>query len=124
MKLDLPFVFKSYITKNALAYAKKHITLLKQNNNVILIAIVGVIFIDSIFIKLSSDFVLFGVLVGYWFYVKLTHNSSKLTFLLCLSLLTSMFVSYLFTQTSVSTEKFAVWLFLLLIFGIFQAWRE
>ncbi|MEK7543862.1 MAG: hypothetical protein AAB557_03275 [Patescibacteria group bacterium] len=104
-------------------YRGKIVTFLEQNKQVILVSLVGAIFIDSIFLKTSSDVITFGVLAAYGIYAKMTHITSKLTFLLCLLFLTALGISFFSSSASVTTEKFSVWLFLFMIVGIIQELR-
>ena len=108
----------------ASTHVKKALDFLKQNGRVVLVFLIGIIFVDSFFVKTSSDAVTFGVLLLYGISAKTYRLKARETFLLCLGLLGAMFVSFLFTQASISTEKLAVWLFLFMVIGIFQAWRE
>lgn len=82
------------------------------------------IFADIVFIKISSDYVIFSVLVLYIIFIKLFKIYSNSTFLLCLGLLVVMSIDYLLTQASVSTEKAAVWFILFLVIGVIQGWKE
>ncbi len=96
----------------------------KNNQIVFFILIIVAILIDSLFIKTTSDIVLFGTLLLYGIFANIIHMKSKATFLLCLGLLSVMFISFLLTKASVPTEKLTVWLYLLMILGILQQWRE
>lgn len=95
----------------------------RDNQIVIFTLIVGTIFVDSLFIKNSSDFVMFGTVLLYVVFAHFVGMKSKTTFLLCLGLLSMMFVYFLFTRASIATEKLAVWLYLFLIVGIIQQWH-
>lgn len=97
---------------------------LKENKKTVLTLFVVAIFGDILFLNKSSDLIIFGILILSVFFIKIFELKSKLTFLLCLALLTTMFFNYLFTGTSASTEKAAVWLVLFLIVGVIQQWRE
>lgn len=100
------------------------VNFLKRDKRIILTLLTGTIFVDSFFIKTSSDFVIFGVLLFYIFFAKIIQIKSNSTFLLCLGLVGAMFVSYLFTEASIATEKASVWLVLFMAVGIYQKWRE
>jgi len=104
IKIFLPFLIKNRITA---------LTLL-----------VIFIFSDILFIKISSDYIIFSVLIFYAIFVKLFKIHSKLTFSFCLGLLILMSIDYLLAQASVSTEKAAVWLILFLVVGVIQRWKE
>jgi len=103
---------------------KKTVSFLRENKKTLLTLFVIAIFADIIFLNKSSDLIIFSILILYLFFIKIFELKSKLTFLLDLVLLTMMFFSYLFTGTSASTEKAAVWLVLFLIVGVIQQWRE
>lgn len=103
---------------------KKIVSFLKENKRTVLSFFIAGIVADILFFKKSSDYFTFGILLLYLFFMKIFQIKSKSTFLLCLALLIMMFVSYLFTGTSVLTEKAAVWLILFLIIGVIQQWRE
>lgn len=103
---------------------KKTLDFLKQNRRVVLVFLIGVIFIDTFFIKTVSDVMSFGVLLFYGICIKTYRLKSRETFLLCLGLLGAMFTSFLTSGTSVPTEKAAVWLVLFMALGIYQKWRE
>lgn len=105
------------ITKNAISF-------LKENKKTVLTLLVVFIFVDILFVTKNSDIVLFSVLLSYIIFIKIFKINSKLTFLLCLGLLITMYLDYFFTLASVSTEKGAVWLTLFLIVGVIQQWRE
>lgn len=103
---------------------KKAVSFLRDNKKTILALLVVAIFADILFLNKSSDLIIFSILTLYVFFIKIFQLKSKSTFLLSLVLLAMMFFSYLFTGTSASTEKAAVWLVLFLVVGIIQQWRE
>lgn len=103
---------------------KKALDFLKENKRVVAVFLIGIIFIDSFFVKTVSDIVTFGLLLLYGMCVKTYRLKSKETFLLCLGILGAMFVNYLLSGASVPTEKAAVWLVLFMALGIYQQWRE
>lgn len=91
-------------------------------------AIISIIFLfitaDIFFLPDSFDLIIFGVLGLYggilWFF-KL---KSKLTFIFCIIFLILMFCLFIFTGTSKSTEKAAVWFFLFFAVGLVQQFIE
>lgn len=103
---------------------KKILLFLKDNKNTALTLLAVFVFADILFIKRSSDFVIFGALLFYVVFIKIFKIDSKLTFSFCLGLLTLMIIDYLLTQASVSTEKAAVWFILFLTVGAIQRWKE
>ncbi len=104
--------------------AEKIVPFLSENKKIVLSLAIVAVFVDIFFINTNSDFVIFSILLIYAFFVKIFQIRSRLTFLLCLGLLGAMFINYIFTGTSVATEKAAVWLVLFMALGIFQQWRE
>lgn len=103
---------------------KKTTSFLKENKKIVLSLLTVSIFVDIFFVKTSLDIVIFSILLLYGIFVKMFKIKSRRTFLLCLALLVVMFINFLFTGTSVSTEKAAVWLILFMALGIFQQWKE
>lgn len=97
---------------------------LKQNKKVVLVLLIGIIFVDILFAKTSSDIVTFGVLLAFGICAIAYRLKPRETFSLCLGILGVMFTSFLMSGTSVSTEKAAVWLVLFMALGIYQQWRE
>ena len=97
---------------------------LKENKKTVLAIVIAAIFADILFLETSSDFVIFSILILYVVFIKMFLLKSRLTFLISLALLIMMFFNYLFTGTSISTEKAAVWLVLFLGIGIIQQWKE
>lgn len=103
---------------------KKTTVFLKENKKIALVLLTVSIFVDIFLIKTSSDIVIFSILFLYVIFIKMFQITSRRTFLLCLALLTAMFINFLFVGTAVSTEKGAVWLILFMALGIFQQLRE
>lgn len=103
---------------------KRTVAFLKDNKKTVLTLLTVFILVDTLFVKRSSDIVIFSVLLLYVIFVKLFQIKSKLTFTLCLGLLAIMSFDYVFTGASVSTEKAAVWLILFLGVGAIQQWKE
>lgn len=97
---------------------------LKQNKRTVLVFLIGIIVVDSFFVKTTSDIVTFGVLFMYGASARMYRLPSRATFLLCLGLLGAMFVSFLMGGASIPTEKAAVWFVLFMALGIYQQWRE
>ena len=105
-------------------FISKLSSFLRENKKTVLTLIAVAVLADTFFVKISSDIIIFSVLIIYSIFIKMFKLKSKLTFSLCFALLVTMFVSFLFTYTSISTEKAAVWLILFLIVGVIQQWRE
>jgi len=106
------------------AYGKKSLLFFRNNKPVVLPIIFLGILADILFIKGNSDLRIFGILGLYVAAAFLYKFKSRLTFLLALVLLGVMFAEFIFTGTSESTEKAAVWLFFFLLIGIIQQWKE
>lgn len=117
-------VLAKFLTPQNIENIKKIISFLKENKKIILALLAVSVFIDIFFIKVSSDFVIFGILLVYGIFAKSYQLKAKETFLLCLGLLGAMFVSFLISAASIPTEKAAVWLVLFMALGIYQQWRE
>ena len=98
--------------------------MLERNSTTLLVILIGVILVDSFFVSISSDTVTFTVLLLYGALAWFGHRTSRDTFLLCFGLLGTMLLSFVFSFASISTEKLTVWLFLFLIIGVVQAWKE
>lgn len=116
---------KRIINRIVASFDMRTITdILEQNRRAVIVALISMLFIDSFFGKTSSDLVTFGVLFLYISFSRVYQWRSKTTFLICLGLLVAMFISFVFSYTSMATEKLAVWMFLFIIVGIIQEWRE
>jgi len=95
-----------------------------KNKPVFLTIIVLAVLADILLIPQSSDIRIFLTLGLYGISIMLYKLTGRYTFLFCLVLLGIMFIEFLFTSTSESTEKAAVWLYLFLAIGIIQKLRE
>lgn len=97
---------------------------LKSQKTTILNLMVFGIIADIVFVPTNSDvrlFTIFFLYVGCILFFKL---KSKLTFALSLLFVCIMFISFIFTGTSVATEKAAVWIFFFVLTGIIQQLKE
>jgi len=103
---------------------KKIASFLREKKKTVLSFFIAAIVVDTFFFKKSSDYFTFGILILYLFFLKIFQIKSKSTFLMCLALLIVMFIGYLFSKTSILTEKAAVWFVLFLIVGVIQQWKE
>ncbi len=93
----------------------------------ILLLILGDIFLFAV----SSDFRILGILILYAFFIKVLKLKSNATFFLSLILLILAYVQFLFSNPIVFitpgvpiAEKTAVWVFLFMVIGIIQKWKE
>lgn len=103
---------------------EKIISFLRENKRTVLTLFVVSIVAVSLSKRLSSDVVIFGTLLLYGFFIKIFRMKSAFAFLLCLGLLALMYIEYIITGPSISTEKTAVWLILFFGIGVIQQWRE
>lgn len=86
---------------------------------------------DVFFFPVSSDIRIFGILCLYAILIKLLKFKSKTTFGISLVLLFISYFFYVLSDPSVFAkpvvpvaERFAVWLYLFLVIGVIQKWRE
>lgn len=105
-------------------YIEKIMPFLRENKKTILTLFVVFIVAVSISKRLSSDLVIFSALLCYGSFIKMFRIKSGFTFLLCLGLLMLMYILYVISGASISTEKAAVWLILFFGIGVIQQWRE
>lgn len=98
--------------------------LLKDNKKLALNFYYITLLADIFLLQKSHDAIIFGMLALYFFFIKVFKLENRWTFILCISLLIVMFISYIISSTSIPTEKAAVWLILFLGVGIIQQWRE
>lgn len=93
----------------------------------ILLLILGDVFLFAV----SSDLRIFGILATYAFFVKTLKLKSNSAFILSLILLILSYLQFIFSNPVIFitpgvpySEKTAVWVFLFLVVGIIQKWRE
>lgn len=98
-----------------------------------LIFILILILADIFMFTGSSDVRIFGILFVYWIFARFLKLSSKVTFLLAIFFLILAFLQFVLSPISLYnnpsptpsfSEKSAIWVFLLLVFGVIQQWRE
>lgn len=97
---------------------------LKESKQIILTIFVLSLVQDIFFGKGSSDVRIFVTLFLYMVISRFYRLGSRLTYGICLFVLAAMVAGFLFSGPSESTEKAAVWLFIFLLVGIIQQWRE
>lgn len=93
-----------------------------------ILLILGDIFLFTV----SSDFRILGILFVYIFFVKALKLKSNVAFILSLFFLLLAYVQFIFSNQIIyingsiapDAEKTAVWVFLLMVVGIIQKWRE
>ena len=88
---------------------------------------------DAFFFERNSDWRTFPILIFYIFFVIRYKVTAKTTFLICLILFLFMYIHYIFSPPEVFNsqfpivpfgEKMARWLYLFLVIGAMQRWRE
>ena len=88
---------------------------------------------DALFFQTNSDWRTFPILIFYIFLIIRYKITANTTFLICLVLFLFMYVHYIFSPPAVFEtqyplapfgEKIAVWLYLFLVIGVIQRWRE
>jgi len=91
------------------------------------------IFWDVFLFVRSSDIRIFAILLIYIFFIKILKLKSNTAFIFSLILLFLAYIQFLFSNpvvfanpgpTPPTSEKTAVWVFLLMVVGIIQKWRE
>lgn len=89
-----------------------------------LFSLYGLILVDAFFVSYQSDIITFGLVGAYALVQYLTRGTSRSTFLFCLALFLLMYMQFIFSGPVVKAEKLAVWLYLFLVLGVIQKWRE
>ncbi|MBI2430647.1 MAG: hypothetical protein HYV39_01380 [Candidatus Levybacteria bacterium] len=88
---------------------------------------------DALFFQQNSDWRTFPILIFYIFLIIRYKITATTTFLICLVLFLFMYVHYIFSDPKVFAtqypfapfgEKMAEWLYLFLVIGVIQKWRE
>lgn len=100
-------------------YIVSWLLIIKQNKSAVYTAFLLMIFAD-IFSELQSDIIIFGILGLHILLIRFFKLESKTTFLFCFPILGALFVGFIITNTSIYTEKAAVFLFFFMAIGIFQ----
>lgn len=111
-------------TKKSSISSQKIISFLKKNRPTIIVVLIGLLLFDVFANDTSSDIITFGLLILFILGIIFLKFTSRLTFFITLTMAIIMSISYIFMGTTVITEKAAVWLFLFLLVGVFQQWRE
>lgn len=88
---------------------------------------------DVLFFEKSSDLRTFPILFFYIFMIKRFKLRANTTFFICLFLFVLIYAQYIFSNPATFEiqyptvpfgEKIAVWLYLFLVIGVIQKWRE
>lgn len=88
---------------------------------------------DVIYFEKSSDLRTFPILIFYILMIKRFKLRANTTFFICLFLFFLIYVQYIFSSPATFEiqyptvpfgEKLAVWLYLFLVIGVIQKWRE
>lgn len=114
-------------------------TIQKQGSSInvsrflILSSIILLILGDALLFQDNSDWRTFPILIFYTFLIIRHKISANTTFLICLMLFLFMYVHYIFSPPVLFEsqypfppfgEKVAEWLYLFLVIGVIQRWRE
>lgn len=97
---------------------------LKEYPLIIFVVFISGFLADIFAVEFESDLRKALVLLIYWLYLRFSASKSQLTFMITLIILIGIAGSFLINGPSALTERMAVWLVLLLAFGIIQQWRE
>ena len=88
---------------------------------------------DVLFFEKSSDWRTFPILIFYIFLIICYKIRANATFFICLFLFFLIYMQYIFSNPATFNiqypsvpfgEKIAVWLYLFLVIGVIQKWRE
>lgn len=116
-------IFSVYITR-VVGFAKKNKLFHLMP---VLIFILG----DVLLFPASSDVRIFGILFLFVCLIKLFKLTSSTTFLFSLILLVISYVLFISTDPLLyykpvvpAAERFSVWLYLFLVIGVIQKWKE
>ena len=99
----------------------------------VLTPIILIILGDALLFQSNSDWRTFPILIFYIFLLIRHKITANTTFLLCLVLFLFMYIHYIFSPPEVFAsrypfapfgEKIAVWLYIFLVIGAVQKWRE
>ena len=101
-------------------YINSWLTIIKQNKSAVFTAFLLMVFGDIFFWQVQSDILIFGILGLYILIIKSFKLESKITFSFCFFILGFLFIGFVFTGTSINTEKAAVFLFFFMAIGILQ----
>lgn len=93
--------------------------------------ILSLILGDVYLFTVGSDLRIFGILILYIFFIRNLKFRSNTAFALSLVLLIFTYIQFLFSKPIVfitpgapNAEKTAVWVFLFMVIGIIQKWKE
>ena len=96
-----------------------------------LIPILVLILGDVFFFTISSDLRIFGIILIFIYTTRRYRLKSDATFLFALLLFLLTYIQYIFSDPALfhqpivpTVEKTAVWLYLFLVIGVIQKWRE
>ena len=112
---------------------REAIRFLNQNKFFYLIPIILLILGDVVLFQKNSDWRTFPILIFYIFCIIRFKISATTTFLICLALFVFMYIHFIFSDPKLYEtqyplapfgEKIAVWLYLFLLIGVVQKWRE
>ncbi len=109
----------------------KVFTYANKNRLFLLTPVFVLILCDVFLFKVSSDIRIAAILIIFFYLIKRFKLQSTATFLFSLLLFVLTYVQYIFTRPEAfhvpvvpSVERTAVWLYLFLVIGVIQKWRE
>lgn len=94
---------------------------------IILFIIIGLLASDIFLSSNASDIKFYGITIFFFITAFFYQLKSRVTFIICLVLFCIMYLDFLISGLagpSKITEKVAVWLFLFMLVGILQQWKE
>ncbi|MBI4064993.1 hypothetical protein HY409_01300 [Candidatus Gottesmanbacteria bacterium] len=119
------------IKRTIVQRVSKGIVFARKNRVFYLTPILLLILGDVFLFKVSSDVRIFAVLFFFFYLIKRFTLHSSATFLFSLILFVLTYIQYIFTDPGAfyvplvpSVERTAVWLYLFLVIGVIQKWRE
>ncbi len=122
-KVSSPRNLKEIIHKKIVLPLKKYV-FRERFGFIFLLLIFGLLARDIFVLSSQSDVKYFGITILFYIIALFYGWKSRFTFIICLLLLLIMYVKFLQTGPSITTEKTAVWLFLFMVVGMLQQWKE
>jgi hypothetical protein len=108
--------------------------IMKKKRRQTVVSLVFILFLiccDVFLFPISSDVRIFGILAIFLYFMKRFAYNSSTTFLFSLVLFALTYIQYILTDPALyhvpivpTAERTAVWLYLFLVIGVVQKWRE
>lgn len=121
------------ILRQSMELLTKGMIFLLRNKFFSVIPIILLVIFDAILFQKSSDWRTFPILTLYIFCIFRFRIKSVTTFLICLALFVLIYIQYISSSPATFEmqyplapfgEKIAVWLYLFLVIGVIQKWKE